>query len=308
MKQIFVNLKRFDVPKEFGGICPYDDPHNWIRYIIDESMLHGLGTQEDVDIVYLVPESLIIPGIEHLMSYKDNKSISIGCQGVFREDIDINGNFGAFTTNLPAAAAYNMGCTTAIIGHSEERKDKLNIINRLESIVNNNEDMISKASTVVDEIINEEVLCGLNRDLDILLCIGESHEEKGEGTKEQQETNVKRVLYNQLKNGLKGIEEFIDKKNIVIGYEPIWAIGPGKTPPNKEYIAFVSEFIKSTVEELYSFNIPVVYGGGLKEDNAAMLGSIETVDGGLVALTKFTGDIGFYPEGLKNIILKFLNK
>jgi triosephosphate isomerase len=53
---------------------------------------------------------------------------------------------------------------------------------------------------------------------------------------------------------------------------------------------------------LYGFELPVVYGGGLKVENAKMLAGIPTIDGGLIALTKFTGDIGFEPDGLKRII------
>jgi triosephosphate isomerase len=88
----------------------------------------------------------------------------------------------------------------------------------------------------------------------------------------------------------------------VIGYEPVWAIGPGKTPPNSEYIAYVSNLIKDMVNSLYGFEIQVVYGGGLKEENAGMIAGISTIDGGLVALTRFSGEIGFYVEDLKKII------
>ncbi|MEG1134455.1 MAG: triose-phosphate isomerase, partial [Cellulosilyticaceae bacterium] len=75
---------------------------------------------------------------------------------------------------------------------------------------------------------------------------------------------------------------------------------------NAEYIAFVSAYIKETVQELYGFDIPVVYGGGLKEENAKMISDIATVDGGLVALTQFSGEIGFYAEDLRKIIDKYM--
>ena len=68
----------------------------------------------------------------------------------------------------------------------------------------------------------------------------------------------------------------------------------------------MSAYIKSACMELFGFEPPVVYGGGLKEENAAMIAGIKTIDGGLVALTRFTGDIGFEPEGLKKIIEKYL--
>ena len=59
------------------------------------------------------------------------------------------------------------------------------------------------------------------------------------------------------------------------------------------------------VKEEFGFEPGVVYGGGLKEQNAGMIAAIETIDGGLVALTRFTGQIGFYPEELKKIIEKY---
>lgn len=94
----------------------------------------------------------------------------------------------------------------------------------------------------------------------------------------------------------------------MIGYEPIWAIGPGKTPPGKEYISFVSNFIKDTVKNEFDFEPTVVYGGGLKVENAGMLAQIDTIDGGLIALTKFTAEIGFSVKGLSEIINQYLAK
>ena len=88
---------------------------------------------------------------------------------------------------------------------------------------------------------------------------------------------------------------------VVVAYEPIWSIGPGKTPAGKEYITETARFIKKVAN-----NVDVVYGGGLKADNAAMLASIEEIDGGLIALTRFSGDIGFYPEEYLEIIRLYL--
>nr|HML45187.1 triose-phosphate isomerase [Clostridia bacterium] len=80
-------------------------------------------------------------------------------------------------------------------------------------------------------------------------------------------------------------------------YEPVWAIGPGKQPPDAATIAEAARFIKERAG-----NCPVVYGGGLKADNAAMLAAIPEIDGGLIALTRFSGKIGFYPEEFLEII------
>ncbi len=141
--------------------------------------------------------------------------------------------------------------------------------------------------------------------LDVLLCIGETAEERGEGDFADQKPRIESVLKRQLSLGLKDTQARLPERKIVIGYEPIWAIGPGKTPPGQEYISYVSEHITTVVQAEFGFEPGVVYGGGLKEENAGMIAQIETIDGGLVALTRFTGQIGFYPEELMKIIEKY---
>jgi triosephosphate isomerase len=308
MKEIFVNLKRFDVPKSQGGICQIENPKEWIEWVISESMKNDLGTLDGITVTYLLPEAFVLTAVEKLNAYPKEKikNLHIGCQGVFREDVKVGGNFGAFTTNLPAAAAKTIGATWAIIGHSEERKDKLGIIEQFEPNYNCEDEMRKKAQKAVNTLINKEVECSLNQSINVLLCVGETAEERGEGTFEEQQPRIREVLKSQLEICLDNTMDKMEGNKIVIGYEPIWAIGPGKTPPGKEYIEFVSAYIKEVVKEKYGFDIAVVYGGGLKEENAAMIASIDTIDGGLVALTKFVQPIGFEPEGLKNIIMKYV--
>ena len=93
----------------------------------------------------------------------------------------------------------------------------------------------------------------------------------------------------------------VDKSRVVIAYEPVWSIGPGKTPADKDYITKIARFVKERTG-----GMDVVYGGGLKADNAAMLASIEEIDGGLIALTRFQGEIGFYPAEYLEIIRLYL--
>ena len=128
------------------------------------------------------------------------------------------------------------------------------------------------------------------RGLKVLYCIGEKSEEQSEW---------RSVLGKQLDEGLAGV----DRSQVVIGYEPVWSIGPGKTPAGKDYITMIARFVKERTGGL-----DVVYGGGLKTDNAEMLASIAEIDGGLIALTRFSGEIGWYPNEYLDIIRLYLGK
>lgn len=308
MNQIFVNLKRFEVPRSKGGLCPQDDPVAWIEAVVAETVELGLGQNEKLQLTYLLPEGLVAAAVRRLQVYPENRraNLAIGVQGVHWYDIQPGKNFGAFTTSLPAAAAVNLGSQWAIIGHSEERRAKLQVIQAFEPRVETDADLRKRANQAIGQLIQAEAGCALEAGLKVLLCIGETAEERGEGDFEDQKERIQDVLRSQLLSALQSAGEFLKAPIIAIGYEPVWAIGPGKTPPGREYIAFVSAFIKQVVREAYGTGVPVVYGGGLKEENAAMIASIETINGGLVGLTRFTGEIGFDVKGLKGIVEKYL--
>ena len=309
MHEIFINLKRFDVPKDMGGICLESDPQKWIEDIVADTVKLGVGKLEDVNITYILAEGLILCANNKLKEFgaDEIKNINIGVQGVFRDDVSVGGNFGAFSANRPAAAMKNFGCTWTMNGHSEERLDKFSMLSVFEANVQNDAALLKKANDTVSELLNKENLSALNRELDVLFCVGETAEERGDGSFEEQKPRIEAVLRDQLLIGLKNVKPYLGDRKIVIGYEPRWAIGPGKVPPGADYIGFVSAFIKETTKEMLSVELPVVYGGGLKEENAKMIAGIETIDGGLVALTKFTGDIAFEAAGLKTIIETYLS-
>jgi triosephosphate isomerase len=309
MENIFVNLKRFDVPKQLGGLCPTENPSEWIRSVIDKSVNLGLGSTSKFRLVYLLPEGLVSDAIQKLHVYDPDevKMLFIGCQGVHWEDVTRGGNFGAFTSSLPAKAAKNLGCTWTIIGHSEERKAKLQILETYEPLIKDNDELRLRALRAISQIIKSELVCAIRADLNVLLCIGETSLERGEGDLTDQMTRTKQVLKSQLLDSLADLKDVHSTREIVIGYEPVWAIGPGKTPPGSEYIHFVSSYIKEVLHSEIGIEAPIVYGGGLKEENAKMISEVDTIDGGLVALTRFTGDIGFDVDGLKGIIDKYIS-
>lgn len=281
MKHIFLNLKRFDIPKAYGGVNALAPVPDWARTIVS-------GTQEALsDAAFAGAEYVMFFPEAHVLSAAAAKTadspVQLGCQGLHREDTAVGGNFGAFTTNRPANAVAQMGCAGTLIGHCEERNDKMGIL--AEAGVTG-----KAAAEAVNRILNQEIKCAQAAGLTVLYCIGEKSEEQADW---------ENVLGAQLDIGLDGV----DKSSVVIAYEPIWSIGPGKTPADKPYITKIARFVKQRTGGL-----DVVYGGGLKQDNAAMLASIDEIDGGLIALTRFSGEIGFYPDEYLDIIRRYLGK
>ena len=80
-----------------------------------------------------------------------------------------------------------------------------------------------------------------------MLCIRETAEERGNGSFKEQKSQIQAVLKSQLEIGLKGIQDELFERKIIIGHEPILAIGSGKIPLDREYISFVSSYIKSYI-------------------------------------------------------------
>ncbi len=302
MKEIFINLKRFDVPKSSGGLCPVEDPQEWISTVMEETIDSGIFQYPQIPVTFFLPEGLI-PQAVQTMTHHGNigqKRLSIGCQGVYRKDIEPAVNFGAFTSHRPASAAKALGATWAIIGHSEERLG----FEELFSLARTKDDI---SRNTINTVLGEEAMAAVKAGLNVLYCIGETEEERGVGNPDEIKNRVGRILESQLRIGL--LNFFAADKSFVppiIAYEPRWAIGPGKLPPDAEYIEFVADLIKLSCIKLFGHELKIVYGGGLKESNASSISSVSSLDGGLIALTQFEGDIGFSVKGLKRIIDRYM--
>ncbi len=269
MNYIFVNLKRFDIPKELGGINTNKNLRDWGSEIIS-GIDNGIKKYINTEFAVFLPEAHIINALNARSS---DSIIRIGSQSLHFSDVESGRNFGAFTSSRTAKSMLSLGCSWTMIGHCEERRDLQHIID-----LTGNKD-----KNIVSGILNEKVRMAKVAGLKILFCVGETADEQPEKFK---------VIQKQIEVGLN--QQPID--DIVIAYEPVWAIGPGKTPPDSFYINKMASFIKGIVD------VPVVYGGGLKEDNAEMLANISAIDGGLIALTRFSGDIGFYPDEYLEIV------
>ncbi len=266
MKHIFFNTKRFDVKKELGGVNNIAEAKTW-----GEEMSKGIEAVaskfENLDFAMFVPEGHIINASKH------NNKLAVGCQGVFRRDVEAGKNFGAFTTLQTGKSANGLGATYALIGHCEERNNLREIIE-----LGGGEDF-----TAIDKILNEEIKCALAAGMKVCYCVGERFEEMDKREE---------VLSSQIKLGLNEI----DNSQIVVAYEPVWAIGPGRPVPTADYIDDVAKIIKNLA------TVDVIYGGGLKTENAEMIASIKSIDGGLIALTSFGADFGFSFEKFGEIV------
>lgn len=162
---------------------------------------------------------------------------------------------GAFTGDISASMLKKLDCTYVIVGHSERR-----------AIHGEN-----------DEILNKKLRAVLNSEMYPIFCIGEALEIRESGQ------HVSYVI-GQLKNGLKGLHK-PDLKKIIFAYEPVWAIGTGKTatPEDAQEVcgAIRKELIKIGSEEI-SQNAQILYGGSVKSANIVEIMKQEDIDGALV--------------------------
>lgn len=189
--------------------------------------------------VIICPTSIYIP-------YFLKKTYKVGIQNTFFHQK------GAYTGEISPYQAASMGINYTIIGHSERR-------------------IYFKEN---DSLINEKIIEAIKHNLGVILCIGETSEEKN-----MMRSN--RVLKRQIINALRGVDkEKLD--NIVIAYEPIWSIGTGITPTNKE-IEAMTDYIKMITREYTEYeDIKVIYGGSVNIKNIKTLNEIENISGFLV--------------------------
>ncbi|WP_457678780.1 triose-phosphate isomerase [Thermovibrio sp.] len=174
-------------------------------------------------------------------------SIKLGAQNMFYEEE------GAYTGEISPVMLKDVGCSFVILGHSERRN-------------------IFKED---DELINKKVLSAVEHGLVPILCVGEKLKEREEG-------KTKEVVKRQVVNGLKGLR---GDKEFVIAYEPVWAIGTGKsaTPEMAQEVhAFIREVLKELFGEETANKVRILYGGSVKPENAKGLLSMPDIDGALV--------------------------
>jgi len=175
--------------------------------------------------------------------------INLGAQNMYFEDQ------GAFTGEVSANMLISAGCKYVILGHSERRT----------------------YFGETDEIINKKVKKALEKNLTPILCIGETLEER-----EKEITN--QVVEKQVKGGLANLSKDEISK-IILAYEPVWAIGTGKTatPGQAQDVhAFIRLAIEKIADKKVADSIIIQYGGSMKPENAKELLTQPDIDGGLI--------------------------
>lgn len=218
-------------------------------------MLKPLCASDDVDVVFCVPAINIIPAVEAVKG----TNIAIGAENMYFEES------GAYTGEIAPAMLVDAGVKYVVLGHSERR----------EYFGETNQD------------VNKKVLKAFEHGLTPIMCCGESLEQREQGVTVD-------FVRQQVKEGFYGVTAD-QAKTAVIAYEPIWAIGTGKTATT-EQAQEVCAAIRACIAEIYddatAAAIRIQYGGSVNGKTAPELFAQPDIDGGLVGGASLKADFG----------------
>ena len=206
-------------------------------------------------------EVMIAPQFTALLSVKEalaGSPIALGAQNLHWE------SEGAYTGEISAAMLTDVGCAYVIIGHSERRQ----------------------YFHETDESVNRKIAAAQAAGLIPVLCIGESEADRDAG-------KTFSVLDKQIQNGLQGFD-LNQVEKLVIAYEPVWAIGTGKTATSdqaQEAHAFIRRTMAGLFGEHMAETLRILYGGSVKPANIAELMSMSDIDGALVGGASLEAEI-----------------
>lgn len=233
-----------------------------------EAFVRAIGFWDSCDIA-VCPPYLSIPSVKGLLK---GTNIEVGAQDVFWKDT------GAYTGNVSARMLKDAGVEFCIVGHSETRGrfGKLEVP----------ESTLSYFSET-DETVNLKLGALLFCDICPILCVGETIQER-----EAEKTDE--IIRGQLEKALKGLDP-AELRRLVVAYEPVWAIGTGKTCDTDE-AQRVCAMIRAALGEIGP-ETRVLYGGSVRAANARELFTQPDIDGGLV------GGASLEPQEFKDIVM-----
>lgn len=210
-----------------------------------EALKDLVSNVKDVEVV-VCPPFISLTAVRDVIA---GSNIELGAQNVYWE------KSGAFTAEVSAPMLTSVGCTYVIIGHSERRT----------------------YFNETDETVNKRIFAALDEGLKPIVCVGETLEER-----EAEKTFD--VIKTQISGGLANLSQE-QMTSVVIAYEPVWAIGTGKTA-TKEQAQEVHAFIRKLLAELFGEATAeatrIQYGGSVKPENASELMNQPDIDGALV--------------------------
>ncbi len=233
---------------------------NWKSNPLNEKEAVALAKASDFENVVICPPYPFLKSIGESI----NKA-SLGAQDVFW------GNLGAYTGEVSWRQLLELGVKYVIIGHSERR--------------------IYLKET--DELINNKLIAALEAGLKVILCVGEPREIRDKGM-----SAAKNYIEQQLDKDLIGFNELTSHRanELIIAYEPIWAIGTGVPEKLEDTIEMVT-FIKKLLVMRYKLSVKVLYGGSVNSVNAKEILGAEIIDGALV------GGASLKPEEFRRIVV-----
>ena len=229
---------------------------------MNTSPMEGLKLIKEIgkETLHSQVEVCIIPPFTHLSSIHEelkDSPIKLGAQNMYFEDQ------GAFTGEISPSMLKELGITYVILGHSERRE-------------------IFKED---DQLIHKKMKAALEHGFCPILCLGETLEEREKGLYQEK---VKK----QIEADLFGLEDK-DFSSIVLAYEPLWAIGTGKTASSKdaeEMCAFIRKEIEKSFGKKASQEVRIQYGGSVKPANIKDIMAMENIDGALVGGASLKAD------------------
>jgi triosephosphate isomerase len=223
---------------------------NWKMNQTQEEIKNFFDQLEDLDEDFLQERAWIAPQTIHipLAQFLSAERFKIGAQNCAQE------LSGAFTGETSAEALKDLGVDFTLVGHSERRS-------------------IFKEDS---ELLKAKTACALEQGLKVIFCVGENLEQR-------ESDDTFNILEKQLESGLKGLDR-PKKGQLIIAYEPVWAIGTGKTasPEQAQQAhAHIRKVLKEKLE-LEPETISILYGGSVKPSNIESLLKEEDIDGALV--------------------------
>ncbi|MCR4946183.1 MAG: triose-phosphate isomerase [Lachnospiraceae bacterium] len=219
------------------------------------ALLKDLVVNPDVDVVYCVPAIDIVPVVEAVKG----TNVAVGAENMYFQES------GAYTGEISAAMLKDAGVQYVILGHSERR------------------DYFKED----DELLNKKVKKAFEAGLTPILCCGESLEQRELGV-------TMDWIRLQIKSDLAGVTAD-QVKSMVIAYEPIWAIGTGKTATSdqaEEVCAGIRALIAEIYDQATADAVRIQYGGSMNAGNAAELLAKPNIDGGLIGGASLKADFG----------------